>query len=128
MPETITWSQSVRLPSGLQRSTSQLIEVEAYDVVETTVGADAADLEIQVQPGPAAQVRFLMIEPSGDLDDLTYKVNNAGNPEIGLTGPQTFVGPEAVALLGADPGSLFFSSGPANDAVVRIVVGRVATA
>jgi len=128
MSETITWTQDVRLGSGLRLASSRVVTVDAYDVIEVNIGASATDIEVEVQPSAATQIQFLMITPGRTLDRLRYKVNSAASTtEINLDAPQTFVSTEAIELLGADPISLFFSSDAGNDATVQILVGRKAT-
>jgi len=128
MSETITWTQDVRLVSGLRLTSSRIVTVDAYDVIEVDIGASATDLEVEVQPSAASQIQFLLITPSGTVDGLRYKVNSAASPtEINVDSTQTFTSTEAVELLGADPTSLFFSSDAGNDATVQILVGRSAT-
>ena len=131
MSQTLTLSQNIRLSSGQVFTTSQVIPMDGYDVIEVDVGAEEAELEVKVQPGDKEMVKFLMIEPSGTLDELKYAVNKKNGTKITLDSPQTFAGPAEVALLVengeveiTDPQSLFFFSGENNDAKVKILVGR----
>jgi hypothetical protein len=125
MPERITCTHTVQVGTTLTRSVSTVLEVDAYDVIEVTVNDSATDDEVEVQPG--SEVRLLMIHCDSYDPALTYKVNATGNPVRTLDQPQMFAGTGAVALLdAAAPSSLFFSNATGRNAVVSIVVGRLA--
>jgi hypothetical protein len=129
MAETITCSHILQIGSGVQLTTSQAIEVDAYDVVEVEIADQAADFEIQVQPGGApGLLKVLAITSSAYAAELTYKVNNAGASEHALDSPQVFAGDGAIALLDANPPTaLFFSNDTGASATVKIIAGRDAT-
>lgn len=129
MAETITWNHVVQIGSAVQVNTTQVVAIDAYDVVEVTVADGANDVEVQVQPGAAAGlVKFLAITSSAYDADLTYSVNAAGATAHALDAPQVFAGAGAIELLDASPPtSLFFSNATGAEAVVRIVAGRDAT-
>ena len=128
MTETVSCSQVVQLSSGLQLTTSTLISVEAYDVVEVPIPDAAVDKELQVQPGGTGEVKFMIITSNPYSDQLTYKVNSASATEsFALDSPQVFLGSGAFAMLGgAPPTSLFFTSSVGKSATVTVLVGRKA--
>jgi hypothetical protein len=129
MAETITWTQVVQIGAGVQVSTSQVVPVDAYDVVEIELADGAADVEVQVQPGSApGLLKFLSITSSAYDPGLTYLVNSTGGTARALDAPQVFVGNGAIELLDASPPeTLFFSNAVGADVVVKIVAGRDAT-
>jgi hypothetical protein len=128
MPATIKWSLSVQVVGGPAISLSDVLTVEAYDKVNVTVGA-GTQKKVEVQPGAAGQVQFLLISSDryNDLDpahDLTYKVDTTS---VTLDAPQLLVGSGLVELLPAAPGELEFTNGLDEDAAIEILVGRDAT-
>lgn len=129
MAEKISWSLNIQIPGGPKLASSQNIDVDAYDKIVAVIPHDSADHEVDVQPGGADHIRFLLI--SSDLyENLTYtpKDGVAGATEIDLDAPQVFLGAGAVALLEKAPKQIVFkNSDPANDATVQILVGRKAS-
>ena len=63
MPESINWTLTVQVGSGLKTSLSRTITVNAYDVIKVAIGQGAANANkvVQVQPGGAGQVQFLLV-------------------------------------------------------------------
>jgi hypothetical protein len=128
MPEQINWSFNIQIVGGPKSSSSQTLDVEAYDKLQVTIEAGASDKEVDIQPGGSGQVMFLQITASAYHEsDLRYKINSNSNPEHNLDGALLFPGKGAVALLDPAPTKLFFSNDLAEDVVVEILIGRDAT-
>lgn len=125
MPEKINWMLNVQVIGGPKLSDSQTVEVDAYDKIEVTIEAGAADKEVQVQPGGSGQVQFLLIRSSQYKDTLTYKVNDSTNV-VKLNALQLFMGDGAVGLLDPAPEKLLFSNEMGEDVLIHILVGRKA--
>jgi hypothetical protein len=128
--EQIHWTLNVQIVGGPKLSASRTETVDAYDKI--TVDVPAAQTEanpgtaaVQVQPGGAGQVRFLLIQSSVyDAEKLTYRV---GDATIHLDNLQVLTGAGAVGLLGAAPQTVTFSNALAQVASIQIIVGRDAT-
>jgi hypothetical protein len=128
MSEKINWTLNVQVVGGPKISAAQTVTVDAYDKIQVTIGTGAADEVVDVQPGGAGRVQFLLISSDQFGDDLTYKVNNAGD-DIKLDAQQLFIRDGAVGLLGTSPPTtLGFTNNLAQDANIEILVGRNATA
>jgi hypothetical protein len=127
MSEKINWTLNVQVVEGPTISMSQTMIVDAYDKIEVIVSDGSADEDIEIQPGGAGQVQFLMIRSDKYDSHLTYKVNAADAKPIILDALQVLVGDGAIGLLGAAPEKLFFSNGTGVNATIEILVGRKAT-
>ncbi len=128
MPEKINWTLNVQVVGGPKLSASSTLALDAYDKIQVGIEAGAADKKVEVQPGGAGHVRFLLITSDPYGEELTYKVNDSGSTKvIKLDGPHLLVGKGAVELLDPAPSSLFFSSSLTKDAAVEILIGREAT-
>jgi hypothetical protein len=101
--------------------------VEAVDLVSVSVAHNLTNVEIDVQPGAAAQVGFLLIRADQYSSDLVYRVNDVGNPAIVLDQPHVLSGAGAIGLLGAAPTRLFVTNATGADATVYVLAGRDAT-
>lgn len=111
---------------------SREITVEAYDKIDVTVGANATDKEVEIQPGSSTQVQMLLIKSSkygtgADIGKLKYKVHNTSADEIILDQEQLFLGQGAVGLLGANLDKLLFTNTLTEDVAIEILIGRDAT-
>jgi hypothetical protein len=127
MPVEIRLTLNVQVVGGPSISVSpDPITVDAYDKIQVTVGTQASKA-VEVQPGDADRVQFLLISSDQFGDDLTYKVDPAGS-DIKLDAPQLLVGDGAVGLLGAAPKTLTFTNNLAQDRNIEILVGRKVTA
>jgi hypothetical protein len=126
MSEKISWTLNVQVEGGPSVSASQSITVDAYDKIQVTVGTQDTKA-VEVQPGDADRVRFLLISSDQFGDDLTYKVD-AGGSDIKVDAQQLLIGDGAVGLLGAAPKTLTFTNNLAQDANIEILVGRMVTA
>jgi len=128
MSEKINWAMNVQVVGGPKVSTSNTVTLDAYDKIQVSVDAGAADKKVEIQPGGAGQVRFLFIVSDQYDPALTYKVNSSASATIiKLDGPQLFIGTGAVGLLDPAPSSFFFTNGLATGVSIEILVGRDAT-
>ena len=127
MSEKINWTLNVQVIGGPKLSASNTMTVDAYDKIQVAIEAGETDKKVEVQPGGAGHVQFLLIlsDPYDEL--LTYKVNDSGGTAVKLDGPHLLIGKGAVALLSSAPSSFFFSNGLSKNASVEILIGREAT-
>ena len=126
MPLNITWTLNVQVSGGPNLANSEKIDIDAYDRVTVTLDSTASKT-LEVQPGGAGKVNFLLVRSSKYGDNLTFKVNAAGNPAHKLTGPLVLVGADGVALLDEPPNTLIITNNlPQPAAVIEILVGRKA--
>ncbi len=129
MTESINWSLNVQVIGGPKIMASDTKEIEAYDKIEVTIEAETADKEVEIQPGGAGRVQFLLIKSdtySSDIEKLTYKVNEL-TTIIELDALQVFIGNGAVELLTEPPEKLVFTNDLATPVSIEILVGRMAT-
>lgn len=126
---SMSWNLNIKVEGGPTISVVHSTDVEAYDQIEVPVVPGPAKTTINVSPGPAADVKFVLIwlkEPPPYPDKLSYTVGGKG--PFTLDAPHWLSGSGAVAMLGADPAQFVFSSDAANPTVtVQILVGRDAT-
>ena len=133
MSESIGWSLDVQVVGGPKLSLSEAIVVDAYDKLGLVVPAasgtppTAGKVTVEVQPGTADKVQFLLLTSSIYDPKLTYKVGTGA--DIKLDAPILLVGAGAVGLLGQAQQNFVFSNNvsPAQAASVTILVGRKAT-
>jgi len=129
MAESIRQTITVELDSGLRRCVSSALSVDAYDVIDVTIADGAKEKEVQVQPGGAAQIQYMLITSDPCGAGLTYKVNSDAAEQTfhQLDAPQVFMGTGAFAMLdAAAPTKLFFSNSLGKSAALSILVGRKA--
>lgn len=128
MAKLINWSYSVEVVAGSRTNEADTMSVEAVDEIDVSVDAQD-DVEVDVQPGGAGLVTFMLIKADPYGEDVTYKVNDANAQDTRtLDGPHLFVGKGAAELLDPAPAKLFITNGLQNDPVsVSILVGRDAT-
>jgi hypothetical protein len=136
---TINLALNVQVVGGPQVLISKAKSVEAYDSIEVSVVGGATDQVVEIQPGAASRVSFLLIQSSlysqsGASSKFTYKVGDGSNPDsiaVDLDEPHFYLGVGAVSVLGIAPKLLKFSSTYPADAkskaTVTILVGRDAT-
>jgi len=105
MTESINWSLNVQVIGGPKVMASDTKEIEAYDKIEVSIEAETADKEVEIQPGGAGRVQFLLIKSDTYSEDLTYKVNEL-TKIIKLDALQVFIGNGAVELLTEPPEKL----------------------
>ena len=125
----IAHQSTVDIPNGPSISSSRSVEVEAFDLIEVELASGAADVEVEVQPGAAGQVKFLAVTSTRYGPEVSYKVNTAAATEThALDQPHVLAGDGAVAMLDASPELLFLSNAFTDgDVNVQILVGRDAT-
>ncbi|HUW66484.1 MAG TPA: hypothetical protein VMW20_00365 [Candidatus Nanoarchaeia archaeon] len=129
MTESINWSLNIQVIGGPKVMASDTKEIEAYDKIEVTIEADTTDKEVEIQPGGADKVQFLLIKSdtySSDVEKLTYKVNEL-TTIIELDALQVFIGNGAVELLTEPPEKLVFTNKFLTPVSIEILVGRMAT-
>lgn len=139
MPEKIGWTLNVQVVGGPSIVEAQNLEVPGYDKIEVEIADQASDEDVEIQPGDAGQVQFLLIRSDAyhqpaqgnqAAKELSYSVNAAeanADKRIKLDAPQFFVGSGAVALLGQAPKKLFFYNKLGKKAAITILVGRKVT-
>jgi hypothetical protein len=129
--EQIHWTLNIEVIGGPKISASRTQTVDAYDKITIDVpaqsGGTPGQATVEVQPGGAGQVQFLLVQSSVYDQDLTYRVNDPAASAIVLDTLQVLMGAGAVGLLGAAPQRLIFSNALAQVASVQILVGRDAT-
>ncbi|HXB69545.1 MAG TPA: hypothetical protein VNY05_14940 [Candidatus Acidoferrales bacterium] len=132
MPTSISWKLTIDIPSGPSLSLSSAVAVEAYDRIAVTVPHSAtsppAEVQVDVQPGAAGRVKFLVIRSDSYGEKLKYKVHDTGNSERILDDTLVLVGPGALDLLGATLDKLLIINTLGQPANIEIIVGRQATA
>ena len=126
MTESINWSLNAQIVGGPKIMASDTEEIEAYDKIEVTIENGAIDKVVEIQPGGADKVQFLVIKSEKYSDDLTYKVNSLTDI-IKLDALHVFIGTGAVGLLGGTPQNLSFTNELLDPVSVEILVGRMAT-
>lgn len=108
-------------PTMIQSTSSHA--VGATETISIELQPGASDQEVLIQPGPASAVMLLALQAETGDQSISYKPATPAAP-ITLNGAHIYNGPTMVALLGATPTSLFFSSTNANPITVTIIVGR----
>jgi hypothetical protein len=130
MPKQISWTYNVEVVGGSKISESKTISAEAVDEIGLNIDPQQTK-EIDIQPGGAGQVQFLLIKSDQYGDQVTYKVNATDQPVRTLDSPHLLFGKGAAALLvsaTSGPNKLFATNGLANDPIsISILVGRDAT-
>ena len=119
----LNWSLSVAISGGPAFSISDALAVDAYDVVEVPIDAGATDQEVELQPGGANKVEFLLVTAGSFAPSLTY-ATAAGGTAITLDAPHVWIGQGALALLTSVPNSLFFTNSSGDPVTAKILVGR----
>ncbi len=129
----IALNVQIAIPNGPKIGLSRTLGVEAFDMIDVTVPADATQQkEIQLQPGGIGKVKFLLIAADWYGTDLSNKVmpvralpahwtNLTCSPEVG---------PFRCSMPRRSPNccSRNATTGPkAKDANVQILIGRDAT-
>jgi hypothetical protein len=134
MAQAINWTLDVKIVGGPSASATSSLNVGAYDKVDAVIPggpvATPGTASIDVQPGGAGKVKFLLISSDKYSDKLTYDVHGTGGAAgVKLDSQQLLIGEGAIGLLGIAPKTLDFSNkmGTGNDATISILVGRDAT-
>jgi hypothetical protein len=98
MPETLQWAFNAQLMNGPSISFSDNFLVEAYDKIDVEIDPEAggtpASKDVEVQPGAAGRVLFLLVTASSYDPPLTYEVD--GSAARTLDAPLLLVGSGAV--------------------------------
>jgi hypothetical protein len=126
---------NMQIVGGPQALVSRSKAIEAYDKIEVSIEPGATNKEVEIQPGPANRVSFLLITSNlysqdDALKKITYIVNDRStdSSSVELDEPHLFFGKGAVSVFGRAPIILKFTStypvAPANKAAVEILVGR----
>jgi hypothetical protein len=129
MPTNIGWKLSVEIPSGPSLAIASAAEVEAVDRIAVTIADSSgapAEVTVDVQPGAAGKVKFLLIRSSAYGDNLKYKVHATGNTQHVLNDALVLVGVGGLALLDAPLDKLLVTNTLGQDATLEIIVGRLA--
>lgn len=127
-------TQKVVLPGNVEQLATTTVQVDAYDVIEATIPASGADVEVEVMPASPEKINILMIKPDSFTEetpgtpDLSFKPGSSGSVAVPLNSPALLNGAGLIGALEAVPGSIFFSNlSTTVDHVVTILVGRNAT-
>jgi hypothetical protein len=107
-------------------SMDDYVDIEAYDKIEVTVTKNSAPVTVEVQPGGAGDVEFIII--TADVyANLSFEVDESGT-DVTLDGPLMLTSPGLVALLGATCNEIVFTNTHVTiDRNVTILVGRTAS-
>ena len=103
------------------------IEVDAYDLIDVEIIDGAADSPVELQPGGAGQVQFLLVLADSYNPALSYRINAGANPPHDLDRELLLAGGGALGLLVEPPNSLLFSNATGAAINVQVLVGRNAT-
>ncbi len=130
MPTSIVWKLNAEIASGPGAALASAVVVDAYDRISVTVPHTAAnppnEVEVDVQPGAAGRVRFLLIRSSDYGANLKFKVHDAANPAHVLDDSLFLVGAGGVGLLESPIDKLFVINTLGHAATLEILVGRQA--
>ena len=128
---TINLALNVQVVGGPKVLISKSKSVQAYDKIEVSIAADGMAKSVEVQPGDAADVSFLLIQSSVYSSDLKYFANNGINETdvnnsatLDLDEPHLYWGKGAISALGVAPKILKFTNNSGEDAAIAILVGR----
>jgi hypothetical protein len=124
---TINLALNVQVVGGPKVLISKSKSVQAYDKIEVAIEPDGVVKSVEVQPGDAADVSFLMIQSSIYSLDLKYVVSDqlVDSPTaIALDEPHLYFGKGAISALGKSPKTLKFTNSTTTPAAIEILVGR----
>lgn len=122
---TINFVATVAGGPSLGRSFT--LEVDAYDLVAVSIAVGATDEAVELQPGGAGQVQFLLVLADSYDPALSYRVNSAADPSHDLDRELLLAGDGALGLLGAPPNQVLFTNATPQAISVQVLVGRNAT-
>jgi hypothetical protein len=126
VPERIDWTLQAQIAGGPAIAASDAIQVDAYDKITVDVAAGEAET-IEVQPGDADEVQFLMVHADKYTEPPTVKVTGAAGNAIELTAPLMLVGGGPVSLIGAPQSLDVTNTSAQNPLNIQVIVGRKAT-
>lgn len=134
---TINLALNVQVVGGPTVLISKSKSVQAYDKIEVVIEAGSDGKSVEVQPGDADHVSFLLIKSSvysSEESDLTYRVSDGtsdfpdstqpAKPPIALDEPHLYFGLGAVSVFGLAPKTLKFTNSTTTPAAIEILVGR----
>jgi hypothetical protein len=126
---TINLALNVQVVGGPKVLISKSQSVEAYHKIEVAIEPDSKEKSVEVQPGDAAHVSFLLIQSSVYSSDIKYGVNDgsADSPTaLTLDEPHLYFGKGAISASGKSPKTLKFtnSTTTSTPAAIEILVGR----
>lgn len=131
MAVKINWTHNSQVVNGPKVTGSGTVEADAYDNIEVTVPAKVGTtngvLTVDVQPGAAGKVKFLLVK-SDRYADLTYDID--ADPDLAgikLDAQLLLVGEGALAMAGGAPQTFKFTNAGSQAANVQILVARDAT-
>ena len=134
---TINLALNIQVVGGPTVLISKSKSVQAYDKIEVAIeaNADSEPKSVEVQPGSADDVSFLLIKSSVYSSDIKYVVKEVKDEEpdptteIALDEPHLYLGKGAISALGKSPKILTFTNSTTTKtpAAIEILVGRDAT-
>lgn len=130
MPISISWKLNVQIQSGPSVVIANTLQVDAFDRIEVTVPdttAAPAETTVNVQPGAAGMVKFVLIRSNKYGDNLKYKVHDTTADERSLNDALFLVQAGGLDLLedaGAALDRLLVTNTTGDDVVLEILVGR----
>lgn len=130
----INWALTVQIVDGPSPVISKSKTVQAYDKIEVTIEPGSSNQTVEIQPGSATSLNFLLIKSSVYDPNLSYFVSDGTTDSstiITLDEPHFYLGAGAISILGLAPKILKFTNtlatDPTNKAAIEILVGRDAT-
>lgn len=129
----VSWSISIQVAGGPTVTAREgPIKAEATDRIEVRVpektDGDAGVITVDLQPGPASSIHFLLIKSSqygSDEEKITFTVGDSTDVIV-LSGPQFYSG-GAVERLDSDLKFLKFTNNSDEPAQIEIFIARDAT-
>jgi hypothetical protein len=127
---SLSWILNVAITGQLPISKSVAAHaVEAVDRIAVSVDPGAVDSIVDLQPGPASSIQFLLITSNQYGVEFSYKASDGitDSAVVQLDAPQIFTGGSA-SLFGLAPRQLKFSNSSVDrTADIEILVARDAT-
>jgi len=133
---TINLALNVQVVGGPTVLISKSKSVQAYDKIEVVIEA-GSEKSVDVQPGAADKVSFLLIKSSvysSEQSVLTYRASDGtsdfpdstepAKPPIALDEPHLYFGLGAVSVFGLAPKILKFTNSTGTPAAIEVLVGR----
>jgi len=115
---------------GPHITASRLKSVEAYDKISVVINAGDTNKVVDIQPGNANKVNFLMITSDFYHSDVSYRANDGtadAAASITLDEPHLYFGSGMMSLFTVTPKSLKFTNSNTKKASIEILIGRDAT-
>jgi hypothetical protein len=124
---TINLALNVQVVGGPKVLISKSKSVEAYDKIEVVIEPGGIEKSVDIQPGDATDVSFLLIQSNVYSSNLEYVVSDDSGDSptaIVLDEPHLYLGTGAVSTLGKSPQILKFTNNSGEQAAIEILVGR----